>query len=373
MRKHGFTWVVLAVCAVAFVAAMPTGAVAGQKKTGGFVIGLSAANIGNTWCAQFVEDFENRAREYIAEGAMSDFQVASTNGNVTEQITQCLTMINNGVDALLVWPVSPTALQSVVDAAKANGVMIIMANEPGAYAGVPAIIGDNAEFQRIQAKWLVEQLRGEGEILQITGFPGFASDDLRQAAAAEVFADYPGIVTLASAPGNWSTTIAQQAMTTFLATYDDFDAVFSQDVMVEGILKAFENAEVEPEIMTGDYTLSFFKKWKAKPNLNSIGVTYQPGVIVTVLDFTIHLLRGKSIKKEFLVENPLNASMINTVYIKPAYVVTRDGDPDASWMRGLAGTKAISLDAVLEMLKDQSDTVSLDGWMSREEVAKFFE
>jgi ABC-type sugar transport system, periplasmic component len=346
---------------------------AGQKKTEGFVVGLSAANIGNTWCAQFVEDFENRAKEYIAEGVMSGMQVASTNGNVTEQITQCMTMINNGVDALLVWPVSPTSLQSVVDAAKANGVMIIMANEPGAYEDVPNIIGDNAEFQRIQAKWLVEQLNGKGDIVQITGFPGFAGDDLRQKAAAEVFADYPDIVTLASAPGNWSTTIAQQVMTTFLSTYDDIDAVFSQDVMVEGILKAFENAEVEPKIMTGDYTLSFFKKWKAKPHLNSIGVTYQPGVIVSVLDFTVNLLQGKKIKSEFLVANPLDPSMVNAVYIKPAYVVTRDGDQDAPWMKGLVGTKAISLDGVLKMLEGQSDTVSLDGWMSREEVAKYFE
>ncbi|MCC8180467.1 MAG: substrate-binding domain-containing protein [Planctomycetes bacterium] len=346
---------------------------AGQGKTSGFVVGLSAANIGNTWCAQFVEDFENRAKEYIADGIMSDYQVASTNGNVTEQITQCMTMINNGVDALLVWPVSPTSRQSVVDAAKAADVMLIMANEPGAYDGIPNIIGDNAEFQRIQAKWLVEQLNGKGDIVQITGFPGFAGDDLRQKAAAEVFANYPEIHTLASAPGNWSTTIAQQVMTTFLATYDDIDAVFSQDVMVEGILKAFENAEVEPTIMTGDYTHSYFKKWKAKPHLNSIGVTYQPGVIVNVLDFTVNLLQGKKIKPEFVVANPLDESLINTVYIAPAYVVTRDGDPNAPWMEGLSGTKAISLDAVLEMLAGQSDTVSLDGWVTREEVAAYFE
>ncbi len=369
MRKFGI------VCAVlAFALLVAAGAGAGEKKTSGFVIGVSAANIGNTWCAQFVEDFEKRAKEYVAEGVMADYQVASTGGNVTEQITQCMTMINNGVDALLVWPVSPTGLQSVVDAAKANNVMIIMANEPGAYKDVFNIIGDNSQFQRIQAKWLVEQLNGKGDIVQITGIPGFAGDDLRQQAAAEVFKDYPEIVTLASAPGNWNTAIAQQAMTTFLATFDEIDAVFSQDVMVEGILKAFENAEVEPEIMTGDFTLSYFKKWKEKPNLNSIGVTYQPGAIVSALDFTINLLQGKKIKSEHLVSNPLDPSLVNsTVFINPAYVVTRDGDANASWMRGLVGTKAITLDTALEMLKGQSDTVSLDGWMSREEVAAFFE
>jgi ribose transport system substrate-binding protein len=342
------------------------------KKESGWIVGLSAANTGNTWCAQFVDDFSSRAQEYVDEGILGGFTVSSTDGDVTEQVTQCLTMINNGVDALLIWPVSPTALQSVVDAAEDKGILLIMANEPAAYEGHYALIGDNAQFQRIQAKWLVEQLGGQGDIVQITGTPGFASDILRQEAAAEVFKNYPNIRTLASAPGNWNTTDAQQAMTTFLSTYNKIDAVFSQDVMGEGILKAFENAGVLPTISTGDYTKSFLKKWKELPSLNSIGVSYQAGVIVTVLDLTVGLLQGKEFKDEVLQPNPMDTSLVNTIYINPAYVVTREGDPNAPWMQGLTGVEAITLDKALELLEDASDNTGLDGWMSRQEALQFF-
>ncbi|MDR2110251.1 MAG: substrate-binding domain-containing protein [Spirochaetaceae bacterium] len=372
MRKVCAVLPVIFMIALAAGCSQKSGDGGKEKKEKGWVVGLSAANTGNTWCAQFVDDFSKRAQEYVDEGVLAGYTVSSTDGDITEQVTQCITMINNDVDALLIWPVSPTALQSVVDAADDKGTLLILANEPAAYEGHYALIGDNAQFQRIQAKWLVEQLGGEGNIVQITGTPGFAADTLRKEAAEEVFKNYPGIKTLASAPGNWNTTDAQQAMTTFLSTYNNIDAVFSQDVMGEGILKAFENAGIEPAIATGDYTKSFFKKWAELPALNSIGVTYQAGVIVSVLDMTVGLLQGREFKDGVLQPNPMDPSLINTIFINPAYVVTREGDPNAPWMEGLVGVKAITLDEALRILEDASDATGLDGWMSREEALQVF-
>jgi ribose transport system substrate-binding protein len=347
-----------------------TEAGAGQKK---YKIGIAAGKMGNTWTAQFAEVLDAGMRKYIADGIISDYQLASTDGNVTEQVTQCMTMINSGVDALLIWPVSPGALQGVVDAAHANGIVVVNYNDLMAYDGVISIVCDNYAFQRIQAIWLVERLNGKGDIVQITGTPGFSSDDMRQKAAAEVFAKYPGIRILGSAPGNWHTTVAQQAMTTFLATYDDIDAVFSQDVMAEGILKAYENAGIEPEVMTGDYTAGFFRKWVDIPGLDSIGVTNQHSLVINAVDVALNLLDGKKIKPGVLESNPLNPELINMIPVAPAYVVTREGDQNAPWMQGLVGSRAITLDGTLKLLEGKPDTAGLDGCMTREEVAQFFE
>jgi ABC-type sugar transport system substrate-binding protein len=345
----------------------------GAAKTDGFVIGLSAANTGNTWTAQYIEDWEMHTEYYKSKGLISRAIAASTDGDMTEQINQCLTMINNGIDALLVWPVSPTSLQSVVDAAEAKGTMVLITNDPAAYENTFAVIGDNDAFQRIQAVWLAEKLGGKGNIVQITGTPGFSSDILRQEAAADVFSKYPNIKTLASAPGNWNTTDAQAATATFLATYDNIDAIFSQDVMAEGILKAFENARITPKLMTGDYTHGFFKKWAAIPELDSIGVTYQAGIIVNSLDVAIRLLQGKKIKDSALSPNPLDESLKNAIYVDPAYVVTREGDPNAPWMKGYEGSKAVTLDNVLKMLEGRPDGYGLDGWLSEEQIDAMFE
>lgn len=339
----------------------------------GYVVGLSSGNIGNTWCAQFIEDFETAAKAYQEEGMIKDYQVTSSNSDVTQQVNQCISMLNSGVDALLIWPVSPTALKPVIDKAKEKGVLVVITNDAAAYEDTVAVLGNNLSWERLQAVWLAEQLQGKGDIVHITGVPGNSGDTLRQEVANEVFSQYPDINILGTAPGKWSQTEAQSVMTTFLSTYKEIDAVFAQDIMAEGILKAYENAGKEPPVMTGDSVKSFFEKWNEMPDLNSIGVAYAPGVVVTALDVAVNLLSGKELNPDKLVANPLDESLINTIYVDPIYVVTKEGDQNAKWMEGLNGSKAISLDETLEMMADKSETTCLDGWISREEVLEYFQ
>lgn len=344
-----------------------------SDKDSGFVIGFSNGYWGNTWRAQMVEDFENRAKEYKKDGTLSDYMVSNTNSDATEQLNQINAMIDAGVDAIMIDAVSPTTIKSAVEKAQKKGILVVIANDPAAYDGTICVCGNNYSWQKIQAVWLAEQLKGKGDIVEISGVSGNAADTLRLAANKDVLAGYPDINVLGSAPGNWSETDAQSVMTTFLSSYDKIDAVLAQDVMGEGIIKAYENAGKVPEIMTGDYTKSFITKWADMPELTTIGVSYAPGSAVTALDVTVRLLQGKTVKKDLLVANPMDESMANTIMLDPPYVVTKDGDQDAAWMKGLKGTKAIKLEEATELLKDSADTAALDGWLSQEEVDQFFE
>jgi ribose transport system substrate-binding protein len=341
-------------------------------STDGYVIGFSNGYWGNTWRAQMVEDFETRCKEYEADGILSDYMISNTEGDATEQLNQINAMIDAGVDAILIDAVSPTTIQSAVVKAQNAGILVVIANDPAAYEGTYCVCGNNYSWQKIQDVWLAEQLGGSGNIVRITGVSGNAADTLRQQADTDVFAKYTGIKILGSAPGNWSQTDAQSVMTTFLSSYDNIDAVLTQDVMAEGILKAFENAGKEPTLMTGDYTKSFLTKWSQMDSLNTIAVPYAPGNAVTVLDVAVRLLQGKTIDSSILVANPMDSSMVNTIVVDPPYVVTRDGDANAVWMEGLNGTKAITLDQAIELMKDKADTAALDGYLSQEEVDKFF-
>ena len=344
-----------------------------SDKDSGFVIGFSNGYWGNTWRAQMVEDFENRAKEYKKDGTLSDYMVSNTNSDATEQLKQINAMIDAGVDAIMIDAVSPTTIKSAVEKAQKKGILVVIANDPAAYDGTICVCGNNYSWQKIQAVWLAEQLKGKGDIVEISGVSGNAADTLRLAANKDVLAGYPDINVLGSAPGNWSETDAQSVMTTFLSSYDKIDAVLAQDVMGEGIIKAYENAGKAPEVMTGDYTKSFITKWADMPELTTIGVSYAPGSAVTALDVTVRLLQGKTVKKDLLVANPMDESMANTIMLDPPYVVTKDGDQDAAWMKDLKGTKAIKLEEATELLKDSADTAALDGWLSQEEVDQFFE
>ena len=344
-----------------------------SDKEDGFVVGFSNGYWGNTWRAQMVEDFEKRAEEYKAEGVLSDYMVSNTNSDATEQLNQINAMIDAGVDAIMIDAVSPTTIKSAVEKAQEQGILVVVTNDPAAYEGTICVCGDNYTWQEIQAKWLVEQLGGKGDIVEISGVSGNSADTLRVQANKDILAEYPDIKTLASSPGSWSQTEAQSVMTTFLSSYENIDAVLAQDVMGEGIIKAYENAGKEPTVMTGDYTKSFLELWATMPDLNTIGVSYAPGNAVPALDITVGLLQGKTIKEDVLEPNPMDESLVNAIMLDPPYVVTREAEPDAVWMEGLEGTQAISLDEALEIMADQASTAALDGWLTPEQVEEFFE
>lgn len=342
-------------------------------KTDGFVVGFSNGYWGNTWRAQMIEDFEKQAEKYKSEGILSDYMVSNTDSDAAEQLNQINAMIDAGVDAIMIDAVSPTTVRSAVERARKEGILVVITNDPAAYEDTICVCGDNYSWQQIQARWLAEQLGGKGDIVVINGVAGNSADTFRQKANDEVLAEYPDIKILGAAPGSWSQTEAQSVMTTFLSSYDKIDAVLEQDVMGEGVLKAYENAGKELPIMTGDYTKAFLQKWSELPDLNTIGVSYAPGNAVPALDVTVRLLQGKTLKEDVLEPNPMDENLINTIMLDPPYVITREAQPDAAWMEGLSGTKAISLDEAMEMMKDQADTAAVDGWLSEEEVDAFFE
>ena len=344
-----------------------------DAKTDGFVVGFSNGYWGNTWRAQMIEDFEKQAEKYKSEGILADYMVSNTESDAAEQLNQINAMIDAGVDAIMIDAVSPTTIRSAVERAKKEGILVVVTNDPAAYEDTICVCGDNYSWQMIQAKWMVEQLNGKGNIVVISGVAGNSADTFRQKANDDVLANYPDIKILASAPGSWSQTEAQSVMTTFLSSYDNIDAVLEQDVMGEGVLKAYENAGKTPTIMTGDYTKSFLQKWSEMPDLNTIGVSYAPGNAVPALDVTIRLLQGKTLKEDVLEPNPMDENLINTIMLDPPDVITREGEQDAVWMEGLSGTKAITLDEAIEMMKDKADTAAVDGWISEEEVDALFE
>jgi ribose transport system substrate-binding protein len=338
----------------------------------GFKIGLSTAVWGNTWSAAYVKDFEEAAKAYKQQGLISEYQVATSASDLVQQINACTAMINNDFDALLIWPVSAEGIKPIIDLALEKKILVIVCNDPAAYEGTYGVFGNNDAFQEVITNWFVEQLGGKGDIIQIAGVFGHPANEPRQAVVDRILGAYPNIKTLAIGEGKYSTTDAQAAMTTFLSTYSKIDGVLTQDVMSAGILNAYKNAGIEPKLVTGDYTKEYIDMWASMPDLNSITVTVSPGIIKDALGIALNLLQGKTFKDNTLKPNPLNPQLVNSIIRDPAYVVTREGDPNAPWMQSLSGSKAITLDEAVNFVKDMQNTDCLDGWLTQEEIDAYF-
>jgi ribose transport system substrate-binding protein len=206
-------------------AAMTSPTVAAEK----YKVYLSMSYIGNDWQAEAA----NMVKAMAASKSLADkvdLKVQVAGPNAQRQIQQINSMVQAGAQAIVVYPISPTALNQVVKNACNKGVTIIAYDaeitEPCAYN----VSIDQLEAGRVTAEWLAKKLNGKGNIVVLTGVPGTSVDTLRTKAAKEVFAKYPDIKIIAEAPGMWSQAVARTELSKILATHswNEIDGLWLQ-------------------------------------------------------------------------------------------------------------------------------------------------
>src|SRR6202046_5780633 len=223
MMITGHRWLLVSVLAAGIVAA-PTVHAAQKHK-----IFLSMSYIGNDWQAEATNMVKAMASSKELADKV-DLQIQVAGPNAQRQIQQINAMVQAGAEAIVVYPISPTALNQVVKNACDKGVKIFAYDaeitEPSPYN----VHIDQEEAGRKTAEWLVDKLGGKGNIVVITGVPGTSVDTLRTKAAKEVFAKHPGIKIVAEAVGMWSQAVARTEMSKILATqnWDHIDGLWMQ-------------------------------------------------------------------------------------------------------------------------------------------------
>lgn len=214
------------VCAALAVGAVaPTAANAAEK----FKIYLSMSYIGNDWQAEAANMVKAMAdHKNFADKVDLNVQVAGPNAQ--RQIQQINSMVQAGADAIVVFPISPTALNQVVKNACDKGVIVIAYDAEITEECAYNVHIDQYEAGRVTAEWLVDKLGGKGNIVVLTGVPGTSVDTQRTEAAKEVFAKHPDIKIIAEAPGMWSQAVSRTELSKILATqsWDDIDGLWLQ-------------------------------------------------------------------------------------------------------------------------------------------------
>ena len=198
---------------------------------------LSMSWIGNNWQteAMNMQLALSRAEPYAS---LIDFKVQASGDNAQKQIQQINAMVQAGADAIIVYPISPTALNQVIKNACNKGVVIFtydsVVEEPCAHhVGVDA---EDSGYRR--AKWVFEQLGGKGSIVEITGAAGTSYNSRINAGTAKALKEFPGIKIIASANGNWSNPEARVQLTKILATHswEEIDGLVMQAGCYEATL-----------------------------------------------------------------------------------------------------------------------------------------
>jgi ribose transport system substrate-binding protein len=211
------------------IAALAMGAATSAGAADKHKVFLSMSYIGNDWQAESSNMIKAMAASKTLKDKI-DFDVQVAGPNAQKQIQQINAMVQAGAKAIIVFPISPTALNGVVKAACAKGVKVFayesVITEPCAYN----VSIDNKENGRLITQFVVDALGGKGNIVYINGVPGVSAEEERTQAVKEVLAKNPGIKVVAQAAGMWSESVARAEMTKILASHkwDEIDGVVAQ-------------------------------------------------------------------------------------------------------------------------------------------------
>ncbi|MGI6778532.1 MAG: ABC transporter substrate-binding protein [Acetivibrionales bacterium] len=311
-------------------------------------IGLSNGYIGNNWRTQMLEDVMVSFEKYKKEGLVDKIIVQNAGLDVNNQIAQIRNMIKDNVDLLMIDPNSETALNPVIEEAYKKGIPVIAFDQPVSSPYAINIVIDQQKWGENLAKWLVEELKGEGEIVIVEGLKGHPANENRLVGMRRVLDQYPGIKVLASENANWDQANAQQVMLNLLYTYPHIDGVLTQDGMCLGILKAYKAVGRPLPTITGETMVGFMRMWKELKDcegFKTFAMNNPPGISSTALGIAVRILQGRELK-------PLPG---NTLFYPVDDYITNE-----------------NLERYIEQVQDKPDTYFLDEWLSENELDALF-
>lgn len=286
-------------------------------------IGITQNNVG-------VDSYQTTYEQAFKEAAAGRDDVSTVvldaGGDVARQIAQMQDLIQQNVDVIIIWPTNGQAVVPVVRQAHNAGIPVVVTNSNIAEAGqefIASFSGPNNILQgKYSAEMMCDQLGGEGQIVQITGQPGYTTAIERQKGFEDRLAEIcPNVDLMESQPGDWNREKAQRVMEGFLTKYDTIDGVYSgDDNMGVGALNAAKAAGRADEIKFFGAT-NFAVGYEAMERGEYHGSVYQSPAedARNALRTAIAVANGEEVPKLNYFDTPKITQMNMSEFEKPVF------------------------------------------------------
>ena len=219
-----------------------------------------------TWMKQTQATIEDEVAKLKEQGLVESLMITDAQGNAQTQIQQIQSMIDAGLDAILIEAGSSTALNRVTADACAKGIAVLNFDSLVDTDELTAKINTNSdEWGKGAAEWLVNELGGEGNIIIMNGPAGVSVSDDRRAGAQPVLDANPGIKVLSETNTEYNVAPAQEAMSNLLFANPEIDGVLSLGgALTAGAILAFDRQGRELVPMTGENYRQYLELWQEK-------------------------------------------------------------------------------------------------------------
>lgn len=233
--------------ALAASLAVPATAIAQDELTDGtgFKVGFSQANNGDVWRINQTNNVQTYCKEYMpnVEVAVTDGQ-----GDGAKQDADVDDLIAQGIDVLLLTPLTADALTPAAQRALDAGIPVITLDRAVTIPVTQHIGADNKLIGAAAAQFVAETLLGGegGKVLEIQGVLGAsATTDRHDDFVAWLAANAPNVEVVDSQTGEYRRENALVVMNDYLQRFPpgEIDVVYTHnDEMALGAVQALETA-----------------------------------------------------------------------------------------------------------------------------------
>ena len=262
---------------------------------GPFTIAVSNTLVGNGWREQMICAVQAEA---AAEGDVDQVVVFNENGAAPEQIRHVEQAISQGVDALIINPSSTTELNSILEEAVNQGVVVVAVDQALEVEGVYNVTNDQEAYGQLGMEWLAEELGGQGRVIVMNGIDGAPANEARRAGIDAALEAYPDIEIAQETFTGWDFSVASQQALDLLGADPDIDGIWTSGTDYT-VANAFETANIEPVPVVGADTNEFQRL--LLDGAPGAAVT-NPAIIGGVgVDIALQVLRGEEPETETLL------------------------------------------------------------------------
>lgn len=265
-----------------------------------YTIGVSNTVQGNGWREEMICAIKAQA---LAAGNVDSLNIAHRNTDAAGQLEDIRNLISAGVDAIVVNPADPSGVNPAIKEATDAGIVVVAVDqgvtEPSAY-----VISNNQEdYAYLGAKWLFEQIGGEGEVIYMRGAAGASADSDRDKGFKRALAEHPDVEVVHEVFTGWQQDQGKQQILDYIATGAPFDGVWTS-----GIDNVIVDALVESEVplvpVVGADNAGFVGQLNSVEGLTGAAVTNPGSIGGAGVTLALQLLEGKMPAEKIVLVQP---------------------------------------------------------------------
>ena len=159
-----------------------------------------------------------------------EVDIRSAGDNNARQTADIEYFIDHGADLIVVAPNEAEALTPAIEKAHDKGIPVVLVDRRIDSDRYTAYIGaDNYEMGRQIGAYIVNRLKGKGNVVELTGLEGSTPARDRHRGLMDVLNDAPDIHVVATADAGWFRQSAELAFDSILDRQPHIDLVFAHN------------------------------------------------------------------------------------------------------------------------------------------------